>query len=653
MSTIKELRDQLKENEARWAVNEKLLNDFDIDKIRKYTTGGLTEKLIISKEIEPIDFKKLFAIQPNNPFILERRLAHDIVPESLVKKELRLGSTPELQPGEGEVPLGGPAPVIVDWRNRFTWPWITSIRNQNGCEACWVFGSVALVEAMVRIEHCVWPWISEGDVHKGMGAKCCDCGNPGAALDWMKNNGAADPGCFPWPVTPSGCTGCSGSGGAPYDNVAYKPTADRSGRSVRIPAYTNIGSVADQKKWLDAVGPIVTGFTVWTDFFYYGSGVYHKQAMVGNKPNKIEGGHIMLIVGYDDTKGCWIVKNSWGTGWGQAGFGLIGYGEAGIDSWAKIGLQGTNPDPWTKRRMHNGCMIESGNGALHRNFEMCSTNLGHQIRTWWRDNSAAGFPWNQGMLFGNDAASFPTLISTTYNRNFELVYCTTLHHLHHWWFDQSTKKWNDGGVFGPTDAAGVPGFIQGNYNAPGNFEGVVRTADSKLLHWWRDGAGWHNGVRFASNVAHSGATLIQSHYGTKGNFELVCVLNTGQMQHWWRDNDHGMVWNAGPVFGTGATGSPCMIEGQFGASDEKKVGNFELCVAAAGKVQHWWRANGSDMLWRQSATFGHDVGFVVALVEGSYGFNLEVIVLRTDNKLQHYWRDDGATWHEGVIIGTA
>jgi hypothetical protein len=208
-------------------------------------------------------------------------------------------------------------------------------------------------------------------------------------------------------------------------------------------------------------------------------------------------------------------------------------------------------------------------------------------------------------------------------------------------------------VFGPPDAEGIPGFIQGNYGAPGNFEVVVRTADGKLTHCWRDGGGWHVGVKFGNNVAYSGASLIQSHYGVKGNLELVAVCgSTNQMQHYWRDNDHGMVWHEGACFGANIFSPPCMIEGQYGARDENSVGNFELCVAAGGQVQHWWRANTSDGLWRNSATFGHNVLAVAALVEGSYGFNLEVIVLRTDNKLQHYWRD-GAGWHEGVIIGDA
>ena len=37
------------------------------------------------------------------------------------------------------------------------------------------------------------------------------------------------------------------------------------------------------------------------------------------------GGHAMLIVGYDDTIGKWLVRNSWGADWGNAGHVLIDY----------------------------------------------------------------------------------------------------------------------------------------------------------------------------------------------------------------------------------------------------------------------------------------------------------------------------------------
>ena len=85
---------------------------------------------------------------------------------------------------------------------------------------------------------------------------------------------------------------------------------------------------------------------------------------------------------------------------------------------------------------------------------------------------------------------------------------------------------------------------------------------------------------------------------------------------------------------------------------ESGNGNFELCVATPERtVQHWWRDNQDPALpWHLSATFGSDITFVLALVEGSFGFDLEVIVERTDKQLQHYYRS-GSQWYSGAIIG--
>ncbi len=38
-----------------------------------------------------------------------------------------------------------------------------------------------------------------------------------------------------------------------------------------------------------------------------------------------DGWHAMLLVGYDDAAGTFLVRNSWGTGWGMAGYGTIPY----------------------------------------------------------------------------------------------------------------------------------------------------------------------------------------------------------------------------------------------------------------------------------------------------------------------------------------
>ena len=598
--------------------------------------GGDPTKFTLPKVVPKLDLKKIIDDKTSNPFLLERRKALGFIKE--VKTKNKLSLTEELSPNIKQAFLKEitlpKLSASVDWRNRWGWNWITKPKDQGGCESCWVFSGVGIVEATTRIEHCVWSKRSEGDAHDGMHVSCAQTGDPGTALTWIKNNGVADPDCYPYRA----------------GDYTWAPTPDRNGRTVKIQPHTNLSNLNDQKTWIDAVGPITLCFDVYNDFdIYWNSGAVGVYRYVSMPGNNLRGSHCVVAVGYDDAQRCWICKNSWGNG-GNHGFFRIGYGQVKCDYYWKYGVKITNPDPWTKRRLHNGNIIESGNGALHRNFEILATFGRRQMKHWWRDGSTNH--WGAGPVLANDVAVCPTLTSTTYNRNFECVYLTTSRRLHHWWFNQAAKTWNDGGIFGPVDAYGVPGFIQSNYGAPGNFEVVVKTVSGQLNHWWRDGGGWHDGGRFGSSIMLSGASLIQGRYGMKGNLELVCVTNSGQMQHFWRDDDHGFVWHAGVLFGSAIYSTPVMIEGQYGASDEDRVGNYELCVAVGGAIQHWWRDNGGGTGWHCSAVFGSNVRTVAGLVEGSYGFDLEVIVVTNSNQLQHYWRDGGG-WHPGPVIGFA
>jgi hypothetical protein len=72
-------------------------------------------------------------------------------------------------------------------------------------------------------------------------------------------------------------------------------------------------------------GPVVTAFTVYEDFFSYSGGIYR------HTWGDVAGGHCVAIVGYDNTERYWIVKNSWGPGWGEGGWFRIGFGECGIE----------------------------------------------------------------------------------------------------------------------------------------------------------------------------------------------------------------------------------------------------------------------------------------------------------------------------------
>ena len=693
--TVGELREAMAKMGAHaWSIAEHLHDD---DVLPARALGAELRDHPRSVDVPAADWSRL----------LKRAIANPLV----AARNLQLRSAPIT----AFITLG------LDWRTRWGGRWLTTVQDQNPCNNCWAFAACALVETMVRIEHGCWSKRSEGDMRDGWGGPtgenwvvrdgptatpCVHGAGITGALDWITANGIADPGCYPWSAA----------------DRAYAPTADRTGRTVRIGKYQSLRN-EDVKTWLDAVGPVICTFDAYSDFAAYsGPEVYHRTPMA----TKL-GVHMMLVVGHDDLQQCWIVRNSWGAAWGINGYALIGYGECNIDTFAKIGLRNTNPDPWTKRRLHAGNLFESGNGAEHRNFEMVR-GAAPRVRHLWREGSG-GFTWHEAgtlenpndQAAGTGCVGQPAATSTTFNRNFEAVYWELSGRLRHWWMDQPGGTWHDSGVFGPTDVEGFPALIQSNFGAPGNLEVVVRRRGGQLVHWWRESTppfAWHAGVVIARQVRMSGPSLVQANIGVQGHFYVVCVTNRGTMQLWWRDNDSGLAWKPGEVFGRHVGATPvCMIQGQFGAADELTPGNFELCVAVGGRVEHWWRDNSAlrsepprpdnadprftDVVhatirashlyseagtiradvaslahddgdaripalvktglasvtllaaapdrWQRSAVFGHHVKHVWGLVQGSFGFNLDVIVETTDGSLQHYYRD-GDGWHEGGVI---
>lgn len=90
--------------------------------------------------------------------------------------------------------------------------------------------------------------------------------------------------------------------------------------------YTSLTDIAEMKQWLVDNGPLIANFTVNADLYEYKSGVYRYDGKAAER-----GGHAVEIIGFDDALRCWIFKNSWGTDWGEKGYGRIGYGERGID----------------------------------------------------------------------------------------------------------------------------------------------------------------------------------------------------------------------------------------------------------------------------------------------------------------------------------
>ena len=83
----------------------------------------------------------------------------------------------------------------------------------------------------------------------------------------------------------------------------------------------------DMRKAVLAAGyPIVFGMGVPDELMMrIGAQTGYMPAPSDGRWEDPNGAHAMLIVGFDDAKNAWIVRNSWGTGWGINGYVLIDY----------------------------------------------------------------------------------------------------------------------------------------------------------------------------------------------------------------------------------------------------------------------------------------------------------------------------------------
>lgn len=103
------------------------------------------------------------------------------------------------------------------------------------------------------------------------------------------------------------------------------PRAERDARFGKALQYQRVPQVLNQMKGCLASGyPFVYGFTVYESF------ESDQVAQTGVAPmpaagEKVLGGHAVVAVGYDDASQRFISRNSWGPGWGMAGYFTIPY----------------------------------------------------------------------------------------------------------------------------------------------------------------------------------------------------------------------------------------------------------------------------------------------------------------------------------------
>jgi len=204
-------------------------------------------------------------------------------------------------------------PRHLDWRQRIN---VAGPMPQGDCNACtsFAFAGVMTDLATIKVGHAT-PLLSPGHFH------CCvahrDCGgglDPNDAAKAAKATAVATQQEGDYPFNPMACPMAHGV--------------------VRLLEAYNLTSFTAAIQALQD-GPIVGVMDLYDDFWrYYGGGIYRRQS--ATYLNR----HTIALIGYDADDGCWIVRNSRGTGWGEQGFARIAFNECRIfTSTGNWGLQ--------------------------------------------------------------------------------------------------------------------------------------------------------------------------------------------------------------------------------------------------------------------------------------------------------------------------
>jgi cathepsin L len=196
------------------------------------------------------------------------------------------------------------APATQDWSKKGA---VTGVKNQGQCGSCWSFSTTGSVEGRHFLSTGKLVSLSEQnlvDCSVPQGNQGCNGGLMDQAFQYIiQNKGIDTEKSYPYTATgPNQCRFSASNVGA------------------TIGSYTDV-STGSEIALQNAVGAAPVSVAIdasHESFQLYTSGIYNEPACSSSQLD-----HGVLAVGYNSLgagSDYWIVKNSWGTGWGQNGY---------------------------------------------------------------------------------------------------------------------------------------------------------------------------------------------------------------------------------------------------------------------------------------------------------------------------------------------